>query len=123
MRSGESCGSKTIFIRPNCYSLCYFEPRYISLSVKPLSLTNFRMYQMHLSSQSSVLTIMLNQAIYQRALNPYQQPISKNATTTLICHHQGLYLCNLIYLIVVYFTFIYFISNLINFINSVLKLY
>jgi len=37
-------------------------------------------------------------------------------------HHQILFFCNLIYLIVDYFTLIY-ISNLITFINSVLKLY
>ena len=30
-----------------------------------------------------------------------------------ICHHQGLFLCNLIYLLLVYFTFVCFISNLI----------
>ena len=30
-----------------------------------------------------------------------------------VCHHQGLFLCNLTYLIVVYFTFIFFRSNLI----------
>jgi len=74
---------KTIFIIPSCCGLCNFEPRYISLGVKPLLLIQFRMYQMYLSSQSSVLTGILNQAIHQWALNPYQQPISKKAKTTL----------------------------------------
>ena len=49
--------------------------------------------------------------------------LKKGHNHSLICHHQGLFLCNLIYLTVVYFTFIYFTSNLITFINSVLKLY
>ena len=34
------------------------------------------------SSQSSVLAVILNQAIHQQALNPYQQPISEKATAT-----------------------------------------
>ena len=60
-----------------------FEPRYISLDLKPLLLTQFRMYQMYLSSQSNVLVVILRQAAHQRALNPYQQPISEKAKTTL----------------------------------------
>jgi len=40
------------------------------------------MYQMYLSSQSSVLDVILNQSIHQQAVNPYQQPISEKATTT-----------------------------------------
>ena len=39
---------------------------------------------MYLTSQLSVLAVTLNQAIHQRALNPYQQPISENAKTTLL---------------------------------------
>ena len=124
MRSRESCDSEAIFMKPSYCSLCYFEPRYISHGLKPLLLTQFRMYKMYLSSQSSVLAIILNQAIHQRALNPYQSPtLEKGHNHSLICHHQGLFLCNLIYLTVVYFTFIYFISNLITFINLVWKLY
>ena len=83
MRSEESCDSETIFIRPSYCSLCYFEPRYISLGLKPLLLIQFRMYQMYLSSQSSVLVVILHQAIHQWALNPHQQPISEKAKTTL----------------------------------------
>jgi len=74
--------SEIIFIRPNYCSLCYFEPRHISLDLKPLLLTQFRMYQMYLSSQSSIITVILNKAIHQRVLNPYQ-PILKKAKTTL----------------------------------------
>ena len=47
----------------------------------------------------------------------------KGHNHSLNCHHQGLFLCYLIYFIVDYFTFIYFISNLLTFINLVLKLY
>ena len=75
--------SEIIFIRPSYCCLCYCEPRYISLGLKPLLLTQFRMYQMYLSSQSSALAIILNQAIPQRALDPYQQPISEKAKITL----------------------------------------
>ena len=63
--------------------LCYFEPRYISLVLKPLLLTQSRKYQMYLSSQSSVLIVILNQVIHQRALNPYQQPILEKDKNTL----------------------------------------
>jgi len=38
---------------------------------------------MHLSSQSSVLAVTLNQTIHQRALNLYQQPILEKAKITL----------------------------------------
>ena len=38
---------------------------------------------MYLSSQSSVLAVILNQAIHQRALNPYQRPISGKVETNL----------------------------------------
>ena len=37
----------------------------------------------YLSSESSVLAVILNQVIHQRVLNPYQQPISEKAKTTL----------------------------------------
>ena len=115
---GRICNLETIFIRLSYYSLCYFEPRNISLGLKPLLLTQVRMYQMYLSSQPSVLTVILNQAIHQRALNPYQQPIlEKTKNHSPICHHQSIFLCNLICIIVVYFTFIYFMSDLITFIN------
>ena len=64
MISGESCDLETIFIRPSYCSLCYFKPRYISRGLKSLLFTQFRMYQMYLSSQSSVLTVILNQAMH-----------------------------------------------------------
>ena len=71
------CGKEWVkFIKPrkkqgpSYYSLCYFEPKCISLDLKPLLLTQFRMYQMYLSSQSGVLVVILNQAIHQRTLNP-----------------------------------------------------
>jgi len=83
MRSGESCDSETIFIRPIYCRLYYFEPGYISLGLKPLLLTQCRMYQMYLSSQSSVPTIILNQTIHRRALNSHQQPILEKTTTTV----------------------------------------
>jgi len=82
MRSGESCDSEIIFIRSSYCSLCYFELRYISFGLKPLLLTQFKMYQIYLFSQSSVLTVILSQAVHKRALNSYQQPISKKAKTT-----------------------------------------
>ena len=59
------------------------KPRYTSLGLRPLLLTQFRLYQMYLSSQSSVLAVILNQAIHQRALNLYQQLISEKAVTIL----------------------------------------
>jgi len=83
MRSRKNCDSETIFIRLSYCSLCYFEPSYIPLGLKALLLTQFRMYQMYLSSQSTVLAIILNQAIHQRTLNPYQQLISEKDKTTL----------------------------------------
>ena len=49
---GRIFDSETIFIRPSYYSLCYREQRYISLGLKSLLLTQFRMYQMYLSRQS-----------------------------------------------------------------------
>jgi len=79
---GRIFDSETLFIRLSDCSLCYFESKYISLGIKPLLLTQFRMYQMYLLSQSSVPAVILNHAIHQRALNPYQQPISEKATTT-----------------------------------------
>ena len=95
-------------------AVCAIEPRYTSLGLKLLLLTQFRLYQMYLSSQSSVLAIFLNQTIHQRALNLYQQLISEKAVTILsIIAIKAFFLCNTIYLIVDYFTFI----------NSVLKLY
>ena len=80
MRSRESFDSEIIFIRQSYYSLCYFEPRYVSLGLKPLILAQFRMVS----------------AAY----------IRKGQSHSSICHHQGLSLFNLIYLIVVDFTFI-----------------
>ena len=59
------------------------KPRYTSLGLRPLLLTQFRLYQMYLSSQSSVLVVILNQTIHQRALNLYQQLISEKAVTIL----------------------------------------
>jgi len=56
--------SEIIFIRPNHCSLCYFKARYICLGLKPLLLTQFRMYQIYLSSQSSVLAVTMNQAVH-----------------------------------------------------------
>ena len=64
-------------------AVCAIEPRYTSLGLRPLLLTQFRLYQMYLSSQSSVLAVILNQAIHQRALNLYQQLISEKAVTIL----------------------------------------
>ena len=84
-------------------AVCAIKPRYTSLGLRPLLLTQFRLYQMYLSSQSSVLAVILNQAIHQRALNLYQQLISEKAVT-IYCH-QGLFLCNTIYLIVDHFYF------------------
>ena len=60
-----------------------FWTKIFSLGLKPLLLTPFKMYQMYLSSQSSILAVTLNQAIHQRALNPYQQSISEKGKTTL----------------------------------------
>ena len=71
------------YLSDQVIAVCAIKPRYTSLGLRPLLLTQFRLYQMYLSSQSSVLVVILNQAIYQRVLNPYQQPISKKATTTL----------------------------------------
>jgi len=45
-------------------------------------LLNSECIKLYLSSQSSVLTAILNQGIHQRALSQYQQPISEKATTT-----------------------------------------
>ena len=113
---GRIFNLETIFIRPGYCSLWYFTPRYISFGLKPLLLTQFRMYQIYLSSQSSVFTVILNQTIHQRALNPYQQPISEKAKNTLLfVTIKTFSFCNLIYLIMVYFTFMYFISDLIYF--------
>ena len=56
---------------------------YISLGLKPLSFTEVRMYPIFISSQASVLTVILNQTVPQRALNLYQQPMLSKATTTL----------------------------------------
>ena len=64
-------------------AVCAIKPRYTSLGLKPLLLTQFRLYQMYLSSQSSVLVVILNQTIHQRALNLYQQLISEKAVTIL----------------------------------------
>ena len=64
-------------------AVCAIEPRYTSLGLRPLLLTQFRLYQMYLSSQSSVLVVILNQTIHQRALNLYQQLISEKAVTIL----------------------------------------
>jgi len=83
MKYGKNFDSEIIFIRPRYCSLYYFEPRYISLGLKPLLLTQFSMYQMYLSSQSSSIVVILNQLISQQAVNPYQQLISKKAKTTL----------------------------------------
>jgi len=52
-------------------------------------------------------------------INSYKKEAKKQA----FIFHWGVYLFNLIYLIVIYFPFIYSISNLITFIDSVLKLY
>jgi len=123
MRSRENFNSEAIFIRPSCCRLCYFEPRYIYLGLKPLLLTQFRMYQMYLSSQSSVLIFILNQVIYQRALNSYQQPILENVTITLSIVTINAFSFVISFVSLWTITFIYFISNLIIFINSVLKLY
>ena len=82
------------------------------------------MYQLYLSSQSSVLNCYLELSYISASLKPVSAAyLSKGQNHSSICHHQSLFLCNLIYLIVVYFTFIYFISDLITFINLVLKLY
>ena len=81
---GRIFNLEIVFIRPSYYNLCYFEQRYIPLGLKPLLLTQFRMYQMYLSSQSNVLVVILNQAVHQGALNLYQQPISEKAKTTLL---------------------------------------
>ena len=62
--------------------LCYFWTKIYLSWPQTLLLTHFRIYQLYLSSQSSVLAVILNQAIHQRALNPYQQIISEKATTT-----------------------------------------
>ena len=56
---------------------------YISLGLKPLSFTQVRMYPIFISSQASVLTVILNKTVPQRALNPYQQPMLSKATTIL----------------------------------------
>ena len=80
---GRIFDSDILFIKSSYCTLCYFASRYFSLGLKPLLLTQLRMYQMYLSSQSSVLVVILNQAIHQRALHLYQQLILENAISIL----------------------------------------
>jgi len=68
-RSGEIDDSISVFIGPNRYVYSYSEPTTTPITLKLLLLTQFRIYQMYLSSQSSVLIVVLNQAIPQCALN------------------------------------------------------
>ena len=81
------------------------------------------MYQMCLSSQSSVLNVVLNKTALLLALKPLPSIyVQYDRNQSSIDNHQGPFLIQFHYLIVGYCIFIYFITYLNTFIDSVLKL-
>ena len=118
MRSGESNDLEIMFIRSGKCHLCHLEPSYTSLGLTLPSIGSIQCTP----CQFSVLRFILSQVVLQWALNPYWSPIverPKNInlplTTTMTFSSFGL--------IMAYSIFTYFISYLITFIYSVLKLY